>query len=159
MGCHVYIWVSKCVIFPAVSCQLGVTLIPSVSHCMEQEQHYKGALPNPRWAEPHSPFALGPSLPSTAGSWAYPSAPTSPQRALAWCVSLPPLCEVPSQSPPLKADYALCCINVHIARESAAVRVSYLLGMCQKPQVFLRQELGVATQLKTTMSATDFIVN
>lgn len=63
------------------SCQMGVTLIPSVSHCMGQEQHYKGALPNPRWAEPQSPFPLGPPLPSTAGPQLTPL-PLHPYRGL-----------------------------------------------------------------------------
>lgn len=90
-----------------------------------QSSHGAGTALQRSSAQPLTGWATQP-LPIRAISsrhcWplAYPSAPVSPQRTSGWCVSLPPLCEVPSQRPPLKADYTLCCISAHIARESAA---------------------------------------
>lgn len=68
-----------------------------------------------------------------------------------------------SQRPTLEVDCGVCCVTPCTAHDSAVVQVSYLSRTCQKPQMFLSQQhqkhLGVSTQLKTTMSAVDFLAN
>jgi len=120
-----------------------------------------GAQPSPPRAEPcepHTPSRLGPPLPGCRWPVARTSAPASPQRFLVF--TSPSSQTIFRQRPPLKVDYAVRCVSPCTAHDP--VQVSYLLGMCQKPQMFLSQqqqkELGVCTQLKT-MSAVDFLAN
>lgn len=101
-----------------------------------------GALPKSPQAkphQPHTPFGSGPPFPGCRWPVAHTSAP--PRR---FSVLASPSSQwIFSQRPALKVGYMGGCVST--ACDSAVVQVSYLLGTCQKPQMFLKPATAKGT--------------
>lgn len=147
MGCHVCRWGSRGGIFSALSPSSFLFLLPPARPITRSKSSPALTGRATRTSQP-SPSLWGHLFPATAGPQPTPLPPQP--RGGFWCSPLPPPCEFSSQRPPRKVGHTAPCVSPRTAHDSAAVRVSYLGGLCQKPQAFLSQEqqkeLGVSTQ-------------